>query len=54
MVKLHNDEKVKRSTNLELEKRGHYFEDLALSSRRAIIHGDCEGSSISDICPDDE
>lgn len=32
MVKLHNDEKVKRRTNLGLEKGGHCFGDLALSS----------------------
>lgn len=32
MVKLHNDEKVKRSTILGLKKRGHCLGDLALSS----------------------
>lgn len=52
MVKLHNDEKVKRSTILGLKKRGHCL-GFGLIFRCANVHGTCGGSGISDVCPDD-
>lgn len=52
VVKLHNDEKVKRSTILGLEKRGHCFEGFGFILRCAIVHGAPGGSDVSDICPD--